>query len=111
MPFVNRPRLSTGFRTLGPLATALLLAICSHAASPVDAPARSVKDLKLRVSANGRYFVDQEGKRVLAVRCERGPKAAFVKDGQLQRFYVRGGNSTAELQGPAITDYVKQRFD
>jgi hypothetical protein len=47
---------------------------------------------------------------VLAVRCERGPKAAFVKDGQVQRLYVRGGNSTAELQGAAITDYVKQRF-
>lgn len=56
------------------------------------------------------HFLDQEGKRVLAIRCERGPKAAFVKDGQLQRFYVRGGNSTAELQGNAITDYVKQRF-
>jgi hypothetical protein len=57
------------------------------------------------------HFVDQDGKRVLAIRCERGPKAAFVKDGQLQRFYVRGGNSTAELQGIAITDYVKKRFD
>jgi hypothetical protein len=44
------------------------------------------------------------------VLCERGPKAAFVKDGQQQRFYVRGGNATTELQGSAIMDYVKQRF-
>ncbi|RVP94281.1 GmrSD restriction endonuclease domain-containing protein [Sinorhizobium meliloti] len=57
------------------------------------------------------HFKDQEDKRVLVVRCERGPKAAFVKDGALQRFYVRGGNATAELQGIAITDYVKKRFD
>lgn len=57
------------------------------------------------------HFKDQDNKRVLAVLCERGPKAAFVKDGVLQRFYVRGGNSTAELQGTAITDYVKKRFD
>jgi len=57
------------------------------------------------------HFGDQEGKRVLVVRCERGPKAAFVKDGALQRFYVRGGNATVELQGPAITDYVKKRFE
>jgi hypothetical protein len=56
------------------------------------------------------HFEDQDGKRVLAVRCERGPKPAFVKDGQLQRFFVRGGNATAELHGNAITDYVKQRF-
>jgi hypothetical protein len=33
-----------------------------------------------------------------------------LKDGQLQKFFVRGGNATAELQGPAITDYVRQRF-
>lgn len=56
------------------------------------------------------HFLDQDGKRVLAIRCERGPKAAFVKDGQLQRFFVRGGNATAELQGSAVPDYVKQRF-
>ena len=55
-------------------------------------------------------FEDQEGRRVLAVRCEPGPKAAFVKDAGLHRFFVRGGNSTAELSGPSVTDYVKQRF-
>ncbi|MBI2946532.1 MAG: glycoside hydrolase family 140 protein [Verrucomicrobia bacterium] len=38
---------------------ALLIAVCGRAAAPDVAPARSVKNLKLRVSANGRYFVDQ----------------------------------------------------
>jgi hypothetical protein len=52
------------------------------------------------------HFEDQDGTRVLVVRCERGPKPAFVKDGQLQRFYVRGGAATAELTGGSITDYV-----
>jgi hypothetical protein len=56
------------------------------------------------------HFEDHDAKRILAVRCERGPKAAFVKDGALQRFFVRGGNATAELSGISITDYVKQRF-
>lgn len=56
------------------------------------------------------HFEEHNGTRILAVRCEKGPKAAFVKDGALQRFFVRGGNSTAELQGLAVTDYVKQRF-
>ncbi|NKM12100.1 DUF262 domain-containing protein [Rhizobium laguerreae] len=56
------------------------------------------------------HFDEQDGERVLAVRCEAGPKPAFVKDGNQQRFYVRGGNATAELTGNSITDYVKQRF-
>lgn len=56
------------------------------------------------------HFEDQGGRRVLAIRCERGPKAAFVKDGAQQRFFVRGGNATTELMGSSITDYVKQRF-
>jgi hypothetical protein len=56
------------------------------------------------------HFEDLEGQRVLAVRCERGPKVAFVKDGNLQRFYVRGGNATVELTGSAVTDYAKKRF-
>jgi hypothetical protein len=55
-------------------------------------------------------FEEQDGVRVLLVRCEPGPREAFLKDGQLQRFFVRGGNATAELQGNAITEYVKQRF-
>jgi hypothetical protein len=56
------------------------------------------------------HFDDQDGQRILAIRCEKGPKAAFVKDGAIQRFFVRGGNATVELSGAAVTDYVKQRF-
>lgn len=56
------------------------------------------------------HFDEQDGHRVLAVRCEKGPKPAFVKDGTAQRFFVRGGNATTELSGLSVTDYVKQRF-
>ncbi len=56
------------------------------------------------------HFEDQDGERILLIRCEPGPKPAFVKDGGIQRFFVRGGNATAELAGVSITDYVKARF-
>lgn len=55
-------------------------------------------------------FEELDGKRTLLVRCEKGPKPAFVKDGVSQRFFVRGGASSQELQGASVTDYVKQRF-
>lgn len=53
---------------------------------------------------------DKDAVEVMAIRCEKGPKAAFVKEGAAQRFFVRGPNATAELVGASITDYVKQRF-
>ncbi|MCC0011796.1 MAG: DUF262 domain-containing protein [Sphingomonadaceae bacterium] len=56
------------------------------------------------------HFEDQEDERVLMVRCEPGPKAAFLKDGKEQRFFVRGGNATAELNGAGVTDYINHRF-
>jgi hypothetical protein len=56
------------------------------------------------------HFDDQAGQRVFIARCERGPKAAFVKDGSSQRFFVRGANATFELSGASMADYIKQRF-
>ena len=57
------------------------------------------------------HFEDMDDQRILVVRCERGPKPAFVRDAAgAQRFFVRGGNATAELSGNSITDYSKQRF-
>lgn len=56
------------------------------------------------------HFETEEGQRVLLIRCERGPKAAFVADGNAHRFFVRGGNATAELTGAAIPEYVRGRF-
>ena len=50
----------TGLRALYSL-TVLLTAVCGNAA-PDAAAQRSVKNLKLKASSNGRYFVDQNGK-------------------------------------------------
>jgi hypothetical protein len=55
-------------------------------------------------------FLEHDGGRVLSVRCECGPKPAFVKDGAAQRFFVRGANATAELIGQAVVDYSVQHF-
>lgn len=55
-------------------------------------------------------FVEHEGCRVLSVRCERGPKPAFVRDGSAQRFFVRGANATAELTGQSVVDYISHHF-
>ena len=55
-------------------------------------------------------FVEHDEKRVLSIRCERGPKPAFVKDGSAQRFFVRGANATAELIGQSTLDYINHRF-
>jgi hypothetical protein len=57
------------------------------------------------------HFEEKDGQKIMAIRCEKGPKAAYLKDGPLQRFFVRGGNATAELSGPSITEYVVKRFD
>jgi hypothetical protein len=51
-------------------------------------------------------FVDFDGVRVLSVRVEKGPKPAFVKDGNIERFYVRAGPSTTELHGSNITQFA-----
>lgn len=56
------------------------------------------------------HFQEEDGERVFIVQCEKGPKPAFVKDGAIQRFYVRGGNATIELVGNAVTDYAKAQF-
>lgn len=56
------------------------------------------------------HFEDEDGERVMVVRCEKGPKPAFVKDGSVHRFFVRGANATMELSGNSVTDYVKSRF-
>ena len=55
-------------------------------------------------------FVEHDGGRVLSVRCECGPKPAFVTDGAAQRFFVRGANATAELSGQSVVDYSQQHF-
>src|SRR5712671_6511382 len=59
---MKTPTRFIGPKALYPLTAALLTLACGNAATPDDAAARSVKNVKLKISPNGRYFVDQNGK-------------------------------------------------
>lgn len=56
-------------------------------------------------------FDDFEDCRVLVVNCERSPTEVYVKDGNVQQFYVRTGPATTVLTGSEMVDYINQRFD
>ncbi len=56
------------------------------------------------------HFEDYDHSRVMMVRCPPSPVPIFVKDGQVERFYVRTGPSTSELTASQTQDYIKQRF-
>jgi predicted HTH transcriptional regulator len=55
-------------------------------------------------------FDDYDGTRVLAVECLRGKSPVFVKDGKLERFYIRTGAATTELTASQTQEFIKQRF-
>ncbi|WP_224983841.1 GmrSD restriction endonuclease domain-containing protein [Geomonas agri] len=55
-------------------------------------------------------FDDYEDKKVLIVECKKGKAPVFVKDGSIERFFVRGGASTAELSASQTQEFIKQRF-
>lgn len=56
------------------------------------------------------HFDDLDNNRVMVVHCRRSPVPIFVKDGNLERFYVRTGPSTIELSASQTQEYIKQRF-
>ncbi|HPX61070.1 MAG TPA: DUF262 domain-containing protein [Deltaproteobacteria bacterium] len=55
-------------------------------------------------------FDDYHDKKVLVVECKPGKTAVFVKDGNEERFFVRGGASTIMLSGSETQEFIKQRF-
>jgi hypothetical protein len=55
-------------------------------------------------------FDEHEGVRVLVVECSKSPSPVFVKDGPIEKFFVRYGPSTQELTGSQAQEYIKQRF-
>ena len=56
------------------------------------------------------HFEDHNGKRVLVVYCTKSPAAVFVKDGAIEKFFVRTGPSTTELSASQTQDYISRRF-
>ena len=55
-------------------------------------------------------FDNFEDSRVFVVNCQRSPNEVYLKDGDVQRFYIRTGPSTTELTGSDMVDYVNRRF-
>jgi hypothetical protein len=53
---------------------------------------------------------DHAGERVLAIECDPSRTPVFVKDGPVERFFVRYGPSTQELGGETAQAYMRQRF-
>lgn len=71
--------------------------------------------VKDRMGAANSLFISTEylqadGKRVLAVRCHSSNQPVFVKDGPVQRFYVRTFAATTELVGSDAQHYIAARF-
>ena len=56
------------------------------------------------------HFQDYEDNRVLVVDCVQSQSPVFVKDGNVERFYIRTGPATTELQGNQMNDYIRRRF-
>lgn len=56
------------------------------------------------------HFEDYDDNQVMVVECGKAPGAVFVKDGNVERFYIRTGPSTTELSASQTQDYIKQRF-
>ena len=55
-------------------------------------------------------FEDYDGVRVLRVVCNPARSPVYVKDGSVERFYVRTGPATAELPVSAVSGFVQSRF-
>ncbi len=56
------------------------------------------------------HFDDYEDGRVMAIRCRRSSSPVYVKDDNIERFYIRTGPSTTELTLSQAQGYIKQRF-
>ena len=56
------------------------------------------------------HFEDHDGARVLVIRCPRSRAPVFVKDGDVERFFVRTGPSTTEMPASQTQAFIKQRF-
>jgi len=56
------------------------------------------------------HFEDFENSRAMVVRCGKSNVPIFVKDGDIERFYVRTGPSTTELSASQTQEYINQRY-
>lgn len=55
-------------------------------------------------------FYDFENERIFVVSCHPSHDPAYFRDGTIEKFYVRTGNSTSELTGSQVESYIVKRF-
>jgi Putative DNA-binding domain len=55
-------------------------------------------------------FEEFEETRIMLVECWRSRSPVYLKEGNIERFFIRTGASTTELTGSALQEYIKQRF-
>lgn len=55
-------------------------------------------------------FEDYNDKQIFVVKCKPALKHIYVKDQRQERFFTRTGNSTTELNGRELEDYINLRF-
>jgi hypothetical protein len=55
-------------------------------------------------------FDDYDNCRVMVIECSKAKKPVFVKDGNIERFYIRTGPSTTELSASQTQEYIRQRY-
>jgi hypothetical protein len=56
------------------------------------------------------HFDDHNDCRVMVVKCRRSPTPVYLKDGDVERFFIRTGPSSTELSASQTHEYIKQRF-
>jgi hypothetical protein len=56
------------------------------------------------------HFDDHDDSRVMVVKARKSSTPVFLKDGDIERFFIRTGPSTTELSPSQTQEYIKQRF-
>ncbi|MCK1472835.1 DUF262 domain-containing protein [Bradyrhizobium sp. CW10] len=74
-----------------------------------------VNIIKDRIGATSMLYIsprfeDYQDARVMVIDCQPSKTPVFVKDGGVERFYVRTGAATSELPPSQTQQFIKQRF-
>jgi hypothetical protein len=56
------------------------------------------------------HFEDHDNYRVMVVKCRKASSPVFLKDGDIERFYIRTGPSSSELSASQTQEYIRERF-
>jgi predicted HTH transcriptional regulator len=55
-------------------------------------------------------FEDYDGARIMVVACSRARLPVFLKDNGGEKFFIRNGTATRELNGSQQVEYIRSRF-